>query len=76
MNGGVNSRGEPVAKPPHRLRGRKKHVVDHDMGNGNIQAVLWSSPVNDFSCGDRKSHSQIGTPPLDNAEKVLKRADI
>ena len=29
VNGGVNSRGEPVAKPPHSLRGWKEHVVDH-----------------------------------------------
>jgi len=32
--------------------------------------------VNEFSFGDRKSHPQVGTPPLDDAEKVLKRADI
>jgi len=32
--------------------------------------------VNEFSYGDRKSHPQIGTPPLDDGEKVLKSADI
>jgi len=72
----VNSRGEPVAKPSHSLRGRKKHVVDHQGGKGNIRAVLRSSPVNEFSFGDRKSHPQIGTPLLNDAEKVLKSADI
>jgi len=76
MNGGVNSRSEPVAKPPHSLRGSKKHVVDYYGGKGNIRAVLWSPPVNEFSFGDRKSHPQLGTPPLDDAEKVLKSADI
>jgi len=76
MNGGVNSRGEPVAKPPHSLGGRKEHVVDHNRGKGNIRVVLRSPPVNEFSFGDRKSHPQIGTLPLDDAEKVLKRADV
>jgi len=76
MNGGVNSRGEPVAKPPHSLRGRKKNVVDHYGGKGNIRAVLWSPPVNEFSFGDGKSHPKVGTPPQDDDEKVLKTVDI
>jgi len=76
MNGGVNSRGEPVAKPPHSLRGWKKHVIDHYRGKRNIRAVLQSSPVNEFSFGNRKSNPQIGTLPLDDAEIVLKSADI
>jgi len=76
MNGGVNSRGEPVAKPPHSLGGRKKHVVDHYRGKGNIRAVLWSPPVNEFRFGDGKGHPKVSTPPLDDAEKVLNRADI
>jgi len=76
MNGRVNSRGELVAKPPNSLRGRKQHVVDHYGGKGNIRAVLWRSPVNEYTFGDRKSHPQISTPPLDDAEKVLKSADI
>jgi len=32
--------------------------------------------VNQFSFGDRKSHPQVGTLPLDSAEIVLKSADI
>jgi len=32
--------------------------------------------VNEFGFGDRKSHPQVSTPPLDDAEKVLKSADI
>ena len=32
--------------------------------------------MNEFSFGNRKSHSQIGTPPLDDSERVLKSADI
>ena len=76
MNGGVYSRGKPVAKLPHGLRRRKKHVVDHYGGKGDIRAVLWSPPVNEFSFGERKSNPQVGTPPLDHAEKVLKSADI
>jgi len=69
-------RGEPVAKPPHSLRGRKKHVVDHYGGKGNIKAVLWGSPVNEFSLGEGKGHPQVGTLPLDDGEIVLKRVDI
>jgi len=76
VNGGVNLRGEPVAKPPHSLRGRKKDVVDHYGGEGNVRAVLWGPPGNEFGFGDRKSHPQVGTPSLDDAEKVLKSADI
>jgi len=76
MNGVVYSRGEPIAKPPHNLRGRKKDVVDHNGGEGNFRVVLWSSPVNEFSFGDRKCHSEVGTLPLDDAEIVLTSADI
>jgi len=32
--------------------------------------------VNEFGFGDRKSNPQVGTPPLDDAEKVLKSAHI
>jgi len=76
MNGGVKSRGEPVTKPSHSLRGRKKHVVDHDGGKGNISAVLRGSPVNEFCFGEGKGHPQVGTPSLDEAEIVLKSADV
>jgi len=76
MNGGVNSTGEPVAKPPHRLSGWKKLVVDHYGGKGNIRAVLRGSPVNEFSFGEGKGYPQVGTLPLDDAEIVLQSADI
>jgi len=52
------------------------HVVDHNGGEGNIGAVLRSCPVNEFSFGDRKSHPQVGTLPLDDAEIVSKSVDI
>jgi len=38
--------------------------------------VLRSSLVNEFSFGDRKSHPQVSPLSLDDAEIVLKSADI
>jgi len=70
----VYSRGEPVAKPLHGLRRRQKHVVDHYVGKGDIRAVLWSPPVNEFSFGDRESYLQVGTPLLNDAEQVHSRS--
>ena len=32
--------------------------------------------MNEFSCGDRQSHPHVGTLSLDDAEIVLKSADI
>jgi len=72
----MQSRGEPVSKPPHSLRGWKEHVIERNGGKGNIIAVLGGSPVNELSFGDRKSHPQVGTLPLDNAKIVLQSADI
>jgi len=65
----------PVAKPPHSLIGWKEQLIDHNGAKGNIQAVLQRSPVNQFSFGDRKSHPQIGTLPLDDAEIILQSPD-
>jgi len=76
MNAGMNSRGEPVTKPPHSLRWWEEHVVDHYGGKGNLRAVLQRSPMNEFNFGDGKSDPQVGTPLLDEAEKVLMATDI
>jgi len=76
MNGGMNSRGKPVAKPPHSLRGRKKHVGDHYGGKGNLGGVLWGSPVNELSFGDGKGDPQVITLPLEDAEILLKSAEV
>jgi len=72
----VYCRDEAVAKPPHRLRGWKKHVVDDNGAKGNMRTVLQSSPLEEVTFGDGKRQPQVGTLPLDDAEGVLKSADI